>query len=128
MNIVEFLEARIAEDEALASEAIKPENCHPYGDTSFPPIPPEQWGREMKGYVGGPWADHAGQHNPLRVLAECAAKREIIADRKLIDRSSNDGEWFMGYSDANYIAVGFLAAAYSDHPDYQQEWIIKSAT
>jgi hypothetical protein len=93
MTITEFLLARIEEDEADAKHV-------------------ENWGSHGS-YV---------LIHPKRVLAECAAKRAIIAARKRIDRSANPDEWSMGYSDANYQALNALAAAYADHPDYRQEW------
>jgi hypothetical protein len=96
MTLTEFLEARIAEDEAEADYLL---------------------GREDDE------ANAYGKH----FLAECAAKRAIIAGRKRIDRSANDDEWSMGYSDANYEATHALAAVYADHPDYRREWAARHA-
>jgi len=95
MNIIEFLEARIAEDEADNRDYAKLEDDD-----------------------RGGWAIVYSQ----RVLAECATKRSILADRKRIDRSANPDDWSAGYSDGNYDALHALAAVYKDHPDYQQEW------
>ena len=83
MTITEFLEARIAEDEKVATEATRGgdgqwwvagehemEECVVEGDT-------------FKIYDEGghdAWqAEHIARHDPARVLAECAAKRAIIA-------------------------------------------------
>jgi hypothetical protein len=93
MNITEFLEARIAEDEAKAKARL--ENTQDGHDINT----------------------HAD-----RVLAEVVAKRSIIADRKRLDRSAGMDDWYSGYSDANYDAVRALATVYADHPDYRQEW------
>jgi hypothetical protein len=98
MNIVEFLEARIAEDEADAINRV---------------VLPSTDRRSLTDY------------DAERAHAECAAKRAIIEDRKRIDRSTNPDEWSMGYSDANYSALHALVAVYKDHPDYQQEWASK---
>lgn len=136
MTITEFLESRIAEDEKQASALLR--------DLE------DQISEEYVGVVEvrGPmtstrllsaqmWAHYDGQSkrrsfakgqqiatlaNPRRVLAECAAKRAIIADRERIDRSVSPDDWSMGYSDANYDAIKALAAVYADHPDYLQEW------
>lgn len=94
MTITEFLEARIAEDEREANVCL------------------DQY-RRGEGGARSRW---------MRQLAECAAKRVIVTDRRHMDRSADPSEWAMGYSDANYAALNALAAAYKDHPDYRQEW------
>jgi hypothetical protein len=97
MTITEFLEARIAADERAIMKL---------AETDRRPV----------------LSIAITVNHPQRLLAECAAKRAIIAARKRIDRSANDDEWSMGYSDANYQAITALAAVYADHPDYQREW------
>lgn len=57
-----------------------------------------------------------------RCLAECAAKREILAWRARSDLNTSSDYWEMGYSDANYEALQALARVYKDHPDYRQDW------
>jgi hypothetical protein len=92
MNITEFLLARIAEDEAEAQVA-KAEFAH-------------------GGY---------GCYGPSRVLAECAAKRAIIAMYEQGDEAKGwDPEAYI--ASTVFDAMRALAAAYADHPDYQQEW------
>ena len=108
MTITEFLLARIAEDEVAAKECLLPKNLHPYGDERVPAIGPSEWGDLARNYLGGPMGEHCAQHDPTRVLRECAAKRAII------DAADH------GY--LSYVAP--LAAAYSDHPDYQQKWAL----
>ena len=98
MTIAEFLEARIAEDEAEALNAPKMSDVYDANRLAF--------------------TDALRK----RVLDECAAKRAILAGRKRSDSSMADDEWTMGWSDANYDALYALAAVYEDHPDYQQEW------
>jgi hypothetical protein len=110
MTITEFLEARLAEDEELASAVLAL-------------YAPDNWDNPTSAGNHYP-ADIAfwDVQSPYRVLAECAAKRAIIAGRKRIDRSANPDEWSMGFSDANYEAITAIAAIYKHHPDYQQEW------
>lgn len=73
MTITEFLEARIAEDETQAA-------------------------KHQESAIRHGWGDYTA-----RVLAECAAKRAIIA-----------------YSPPRTLQ--HLAAIYDDHPGYRQEW------
>ena len=100
MNITEFLEARIAEDEQRANY---------YGPLAM---------------------------GTTRVLAECAAKRAIIAEHA-IDLDMRDpycdtcAEWWKcevgeGPPMVKYPCptIRALTAVYKDHPDYQQEWAL----
>ena len=116
-TIVEFLLARIAEDEAIAREALAPANMHPYGDRSMPPTRPEDVPDEMRGYLGGPWGEHAARWDMTRALAECAAKRAIVALHP---------EMFghcRGCADETFPCRTLLALTipYANHPDYQAE-------
>lgn len=92
MTITEFLEARIAEDEA-----------HVRRVGSFV--------NECQECAFGNQPDSPYSHE--RLLADCAAKRAIIEGL----------EPFSFLDDINAPELlGILAAVYSDHPDYQQEW------
>ncbi|OXR46656.1 hypothetical protein B7C42_01630 [Nocardia cerradoensis] len=52
----------------------------------------------------------AGSSDPVR------ATREIAAKRVAVDWYLNDDEMVMG------ATIAAIAAIWSDHPDYQQEW------
>lgn len=52
--------------------------------------------------------------SPARVLAECEAKRLIVADCAEYEGPETDG-----LSVRTLLA---LAAVYAEHPDYRQEW------
>jgi len=102
MTITEFLEARIAEDEALAraatpgpwewgAETSEWGDCGPnletvaklppYSDGSIGPVETVigSWGHDANGItVADGDKAHIARHDPSRVLAECAAKRAII--------------------------------------------------
>jgi hypothetical protein len=103
VNITEFLEARIAEDEKLAEAALSGMHGEHH----------DAW--DYAGYVLGTDRDSTPKQDefvtawwPQRALAECAAKREVLA-----------------LDDGDYMAVAVikaLAAVYKDHPDYQKEW------
>ncbi|ASN20719.1 DUF6221 family protein [Arthrobacter sp. YN] len=122
--IVEFLLARIAEDDAAAQAAAdSPSRAGPYWGNTF---------REVFGLrlapvgttVASSYADHIARNNPARVLAECAAKRRVIEltdDVAWLDSAltSEMGGKDEGSADSILYA---LAAVYSDHPDYRKEW------
>lgn len=105
MTIVEFLEARIAEDEAviplLYDLAVGTgNNSGWYGKR-------EAVSRRTIVY---------GQ-TKQRIERECAAKSDIVTNlRRLYENEDEDG----------YMAcledVKRLALIYSDHPDYQPDW------
>lgn len=103
MNIVDFLTARITDDEAMARQ-----EDEDYANTTLLPT-----------YD----SDHQASWNTERVLAECAAKRAIVAhwdDPSGIDLVTSDVD--AGSTLATDEAVRALAAVYKYHPDYQQEW------
>ena len=120
MTIVEFLEARIAEDEATARAAEEsPIGAGPKWVGCFRQI--EGTGHAPVADTHSSWyADHIVRHDPARVLAECAAKRAIISECRQSTLSDLDG----GEDDqpAPMWVARALAAVYADHPDYQQEW------
>lgn len=113
MNVVEFLEARITEDEAAAEQL-----THIFHGA----------GTQM--YAAETWIQ-----SPLkksRFLAECTAKRAIIkqADEASSDRAGVISEYCVGEkeraeacaTDPGKLILEALASVYKDHTDYQQEW------
>lgn len=99
-DIIEFLEARIAEDEAAVSEL----EAHAHGTHSQ--------GLPGTGWVASPLT--AG-----RVRAECAAKRKILGNVPLVaDITAEIG------GTSEYVLM-CLAAVYSRHPDYQEGWYVE---
>lgn len=120
MTLTEFLEARIAEDEALAQVAT-PGQWERDSGWSITAPPPEDW--------SGPYvvvetklrndAEFIASHNPARVLAECEAKRRIM--NELGDYA--DGHlWASSEAFRAESALRALVLPYVDHPDYQPEW------
>ena len=65
-------------------------------------------------------------YDPTRVLAECAAKRAIVADYEqagmFLRMSSADSVANMTKDLTLFRVVKILAAVYIDHPDYLPEW------
>jgi hypothetical protein len=133
MTIIEFLKARIAEDEAaearkvsLISEKIN----NAFGECSLQYIGANEviitphGGRTGFHMSAAEFdAEYTEPAPDQRMLAECAAKRAILEQWE-----SPDGIGpFTGDVDAGYVmgidtAVRALAAVYKEHPDYRQEW------
>lgn len=130
-GLAEFLEARIAEDEEAARDA------HYEG---------QHWLTEEEGVYRWPddelvhMADrtrdarHIARWDPARVLAECEAKRRLIAFAYDAD-AIIDGERGCCHSGEAIQAgqcpymrpddnegVRILAAVYASHPDYDPSW------
>jgi hypothetical protein len=158
MDINEFLEARIAEDEAAAEEATSGPwewtaetsewgDCGPNLETvaKLPPYPDGSaspvtmvigsWGHDANGIsIEDGDKAHIVRHDPARVLAECAAKRAIMAEHGLYDHSTKDYcetcvDWWKSELGEGPPPVAWpcptlraVAAVYKDHPDYQQAW------
>jgi len=97
-DIIEFLEARIAEDES-AVRAVR------LG----------LQGSDLHVAEAGPGA---APLSPARVLAECAAKRKILGNVPLV---TDIPEQMGGTSE--YVLM-CLASVYSWHPEYQEGWSV----
>ena len=111
----------MSQDEAAARECLLPKNLVPYSDDRIPAIKPEEWGSLVDNYLGGPMGKRCARHDPTRVLAECAAKRAIIALFNPDDKTETwDGEAWRASGIEDALLA--LAAVYADHPDYRQEW------
>lgn len=106
MEIADFLLARFAEDEAAARS----------GQAARLPF----WVGQVMGRSGSRSApDYVNHFNPARLLAECEAKRRIVAEL----RDYSDGHvWASGEASRAEDALFALASVYADHRDYQPEW------
>lgn len=104
MTLADFLLARIAEDEARVE---RPDGDGPLNSwhTRICAVHPQG--------LEDTWCDCTV---PARVLAECAAKRAIVA--LVIDLDAHGSPYTEGVRDA----VCALAAVYDEHPDYRDEW------
>jgi hypothetical protein len=114
MELTEFLLARIAEDEAVAREAMmRRDRSEPLDDEPW-----RLW-----------WQDVPSRLcvDPTRVLAECEAKRRIVADAQAFadDPEKDWGEVDNlddGQAQAFANAMRALASVYRDHPDFDPAW------
>jgi hypothetical protein len=105
MNLVDFLEARIAEQEASI---------------------------QGRTFVGGHNVDTVASDDMAvppsltdAMLAECAQKRGILADWEVVAEAEGitdpaDAEGTVAVARRSMLII--LAAGYKDHPDYQAEW------
>lgn len=126
MTITEFLLARIAEDEAVARAIydhdrwILEEDGN--GDEWVTEVDraDQHWRVAMTKRIGH--GEHIARHDPARVLAECEAKRRIVDGLEAAFVANSNGtfarEKLLGMLDA----VGFIAAVYADHPDFDEAW------
>lgn len=144
-GLAEWLEAQIAEDERIAREV--PEQYRQWECTEFDD---EMRNGEMRrvwmldtgratvedGFEGLNPSDlrHIARHDPARVLAECNAKRRIIAEAFLYE-AKIDSEWGCCHT-AEQIQAGecpetppdeiemlrALASAFEGRPGYQETW------
>ena len=103
-TLVDFLLARLAEDEAVARSAM--------GGQFTLTCTDELVGDDALAALG--WVEHAKRHDPARVLAEVSAKRRIVE----LATSPEHQDW--GSPMVNVLAA--LAIPYLNHPDCREEW------
>lgn len=115
-QVIAFLRARIAEDEAAAKAASR--GPWTVNDESYPDyvsdadhnqiIAGGRWGGEGSVFDTEADALHVVRHDPARVLREVAAKRAIL-------------DWYEPGEHPS-MPLYALAEAYADHPDYDEGW------
>lgn len=140
-SLTEFLLARIDEDEAVARAAIRPEpetrklwdgrEVTEVDEGVWEAGPPDSYdecrieGTFMtiydEGGHTGEQARHIARHDPARVLAECEAKRKIIAGLSAAAAVGPMDEWNRA-DDSLLATIHVLAAVYANHPDFRDEW------
>jgi len=111
MTLTEYLQARIAEDKAAAQECLADDSAAatwvPYGLDPNSLIPSSE----------NPWI----MVNPARVLAECEAKRQIVALHVAEPGQHPD---FCGHDlrELPCPTIRLLALPYTDRPDFEPGW------
>lgn len=83
-----------------------------------------RWGGEASVFESTEDALHIAEHNPVRVLAEVDAKRQILAiHRRYVDEPGMACLGCAGGIEWELCPVArLLALPYADHPDYRPEW------
>jgi hypothetical protein len=141
VDLVEFVQARLAEDEA-AARAARDANTGAYtiteGDAMWKAdgmVSTQPHGLPVVGEEVDPdIRAHIALHDPLRVLDETEAKRQMIP-LACEPPSEIDSLYGCQHSAAEIAAskcrthppasiklLRLLAAPYGDHPDYRKEW------
>jgi hypothetical protein len=143
-DLIEFLRARLDEDEQAARRAADYDDGAAH-DVEGPPgtwtcLDESKWfGPSYRGGVIAPrignvnapeLGAHIVRHNPARVLAEVDAKRRIV------DLMVRTLEWAEGDSEVDHYGglsaaedtLDLLALPYAGHSDYRPEWRPNGAT
>lgn len=125
-DLVEFLRARLDEDEELAQAAPR----GPWGEDASHCVVDATGVRVICSVNGGTLRPtlavraHVLGHDPARVLREVEAKRQLLTEYAEVAHNDGAGSYEYGYgwADGLGLAVRCTAAAYADHPDYRPEW------
>jgi hypothetical protein len=119
MTIEEFIEARIAEDEQAAARASIEYEYETWtaSEDSVSTITNSNIAHTVEATYNSDVADHIARHDPARAMRQCAAIRELINVA-----SDVDALYSIAAEDAADSIRRTIAAIWSDHPDYRQEW------
>lgn len=119
MDLVEFLRARLDEDEA-AARAAKPGPWTRDGGSIYAGHPTE----DVVDWVYDDSWEHIVSHDPARVLAEVDAKRWIVDayERAYYGDGIDENPYEHGRRVALEEACQALALPGANHPDYDESW------
>ena len=119
MTIVEFLEARLTEDELTAQAAIEgsPEWQAHYDYRDVKDADGHYVVLADSRYPTAEQAAHIARHSPARVLGECDIKRALIAEFLRRDALGD-----MAGRTAIEDTLRTISSAYAQHPDYDPAW------
>ena len=136
-SLVEFLRARLDEDEQIARAAMfNNGRWRRTGQWAHPTSVARDYGPDVVPEQGGSLAwdnnGHIARHDPARVLADVAANRAILdayAERFSAARQDgSDPPPFSPYRAGVVVGldtpIKHLASVYADHPDYDQSWTV----
>jgi hypothetical protein len=120
MTLVEFLEARLAEDELMAAAATD-------GAADWHVLYSYRDVRDDEGryvvladslYPTVGQAAHIARHSPARIFRHCEAARAVIAEFLRLDALGD----LPGRAAAG-VALKAFASIYADHPDHDPTWL-----
>ena len=122
-ELVQFLRARLAEDEQTAREAAGGSGPDWYYDNGHVQSR-SHYGSVATGsqdFLESEFGAHIVCHDPARVLREVGAKRELL---RVAAAAHDYHETFTsGFAAALEGTLRLFALAYADHPDYHAEWL-----
>jgi hypothetical protein len=130
-DLVEFLRARLAEDEQVARYSGEPGQWDIGECVSTDEPGRTEWEIVTEnGYVTARTATnmraaHIARHDPARVLREVEAKRQIVdayAEALRIQDGFRETTGELMRRTAIEMACLAYAVAYAYHPDYREEW------
>ena len=126
MKIVEFIRARLAEDEEAARAAGDSRVNAGRDRWQFDAMQVRAQDRLKILVVGHTWpreGAHIARHDPARVLRQCAGLRRVF-DEEVEGHVHLEGAGqTFDHEEANESTIfRGLASVWSDHPDYQSEW------
>lgn len=107
-SLVSFVEARIAEDERIATTV-----------AAISPTDDREFCTWMTTFALDP-ARYIVAVDYQRVLADCAAKRRMVA--AYLEVESHPSRNYAAAVDYMETVVREIAGIYADHPDYREEW------
>ncbi|MFE8961716.1 DUF6221 family protein [Streptomyces iakyrus] len=116
-DLVQFLRDRLDEDERAARRA--GDSFRQIGETGVIVATEGDRAEECASANWAGIAEHIVRHDPARVLAEVAAKRQII-DRCVSAQIPIRDDWSTDELAGDVLAM--LALPYADHPAYKPEW------
>ncbi|MCD0450782.1 DUF6221 family protein [Actinocorallia sp. API 0066] len=124
MTLVDFLKARLDEDEVAATKASEFSAVWAETGTWCLDDMRHTVVGDGEAYCGPHNAEHIARHDPARVLCEVEAKRMIVRAHEkwckgACETTSRGGET---YDAAHWWALKALAIAYANHSDYREEW------
>ena len=128
-DVIKFLSARLSEDEVAAHAAADKQGGSVWAITDIPYEGICVWAELDVPGETSEVTDHLARHDPARVLREVASKRAILQAYGRAPSASSHISAFVrgqdaGYAEALADTLRHLASAYSDHPDYRQEWAL----
>lgn len=119
MTLLEFLDARLTEDELTALAAIEGSPVW-RSSLSFRDVKDEAGHYVIAADRHHPSVEqvaHIARHGPARILAEVEARRLVVADYLRLEAAGNLLE--RGVIED---VLRHLALVYADHPDYNPSW------
>jgi hypothetical protein len=120
-DLVAFIKARLAEDEAVADSGEHWQRLHvlPGGTRMIAP----EGSMTAVGSLEPVSALHVVRHDPARVLREVEAKRRIVEAYNEANEGKYAGLTYeQGRLDSLELALRLLALPYADHPSYDESW------
>lgn len=128
MTLVEFVLARITEDEEVARAAIEKADAEWEYESRLGQLWTVQNDEARIIHMPAlrsPLGHHIARHDPARVLAGCERDRRIVAEHVAGESTESwvscqtCAQWKEGWPCTTLKA---LATVYADHPDYDPAW------